>query len=129
MDRTLVWYKIFNYIKLPISITVMTVLIAYDYNFSQFMTDKISLTSWFLFVCIAVLYTILLYKMHYKEKDTYFYFIVCLIVDTLLIIWCQPIMNLCMEDYLISFVMVIFIAIIWFGTNCIYINKRKDIFK
>ena len=128
-ELSMVWYKIFYFLKLPISIALTTYIYISTYNFYAFLWDKLSLIIWFLIVASSVLYTILLYKMYYKAKDTYFYFIVCLIIDILTIISLRPTLFILLEKSPIVDIVLLIFPFIWFILNYIYINKRKHIFK
>ena len=129
MNESMLWYKFFNYIKLPISIAFTVWYIAIDYSFNKFLWDKAGLIVWFSIVAIAVLYTILLYKMYYKEKDTYFYFIVCLIIDIFIILASRYALDMIIKNRVITVIILAFVSTIWFIANCAYINDRKNIFK
>lgn len=112
------WYKFINYIKTPFSIVYTSIIAIYGYNFWKAFYDKSYLFTWFLTVAIAIFYTILLHKMYYNEKDTYFYFIVSLVLDVIflipLLLWKIP--------YQVSLIVSL---IVWFTPNYIYIRKRK----
>lgn len=119
------WYNFFYRIKLPISIAFSILGIAFAYNFERYLWDKISLIVWFTMLSILLFYSILLYKMSHKHKDTIFYFIVCLIIDTLLIISYNYQYG---EESVLLFRLILSI-VLWFLPNYIYIRKRKNIFE
>ena len=48
-------------------------------NFRKGIFDTTTFILWLSYLATAILYTILLYKMYYKDKDTYYYTIVCII--------------------------------------------------
>lgn len=123
------WYNFFINIKLPISIVITIVLFAITYNYNQYQTHKFELTIWFCTVATAVLYTILLYKMYYRAKDTYFYFVICLITDIFIIIELMGLL-LASSDKNLFIIALSFILLIlcWFLPNYSYIKNRKGIF-
>lgn len=123
------WYNFFINVKLPISIIITLILFAITYNYNQYQTHKFELTIWFCTVATAILYTILLYKMYYRAKDTYFYFVVCLITDIFIII---ELMGLLLassyKNLFIIALSFILLILCWFLPNYSYIKKRKNIF-
>ena len=126
--KSMLWYKFFNYIKLSISMIFVTLCFMHNYNFQNFLSDKIGLILWFCLVSIFILYFVLFYKMYYKNKDTYIYFIICLIIDILLILPLQiPLYLIIKNNTLATFIILCF-SIIWFITNNSYIRKRIYIF-
>ena len=126
--KSMIWYKFFNYIKLPISMIFTALCFIYNYNFQDFLSDKIGLILWFCMVFTFVFYFILFYKMLYKNKDTYIYFIICLIIDILLILPLQMPLYLIIKNNTLSTLIILCFSIIWFITNNSYIRKRKYIF-
>ena len=122
------YYKFFCCIKLPISIVLTSILAGYIYNFEEFVTNKVGLILWFGVLGIAVLYTILLYKMYYKSKDTYYYFVVCLIIDMVTILMLQPLLYFWIKDNTLTSFIVICTMILWFVINNVYIRNRENIF-
>ena len=129
-DKTkMIWYKFINYIKLPISIAFMIYWIALTYDFSGYCWNKAGLMLWFLIVAIAILYTILLFKMYYRQKDTFFYFIASLIIDVCLNYSFVPILNLFINDGRTTLFILTCFSLIWFIVNFKYISKRKYIFE
>ena len=125
---SMLWYNFFNYIKLPISMIFTALCFMYYYNFQNFLSDKVGLILWFCRVSTFIFYFVLFYKMYYKNKDTYIYFIICLIIDILLILPLQiPIYLITKNNTLATFIILCF-SIIWFITNNSYIRKRKYIF-
>lgn len=129
-DKTkMIWYKFINYIKLPISIAFMIYWIALTYDFSGYCWNKEGLMLWFLIVAIAILYTILLFKMYYRQKDTFFYFIASLIIDVCLNYSFVPILNLFINDGRTTLFILTCFSLIWFIANFKYISKRKYIFE
>ena len=125
-DKTpMIWYKFINYIKLPINIVLMVYWIALAYDFSGYCWNKIGLMLWFLIVVIAILYTILLFKMYYRQKDTFFYFIASLIIDVCLNYSFVPILNLFINDGRTTLFILTCFSLIWFIANFKYISKRK----
>lgn len=119
------WYDFFYRIKLPISITFSILGIAISYNFERYMWDKLSLIVWLAMLSILIFYSTLLYKMSHKHKDTSFYFIVCLIIDILLIISYKYQYG---KESTLLFRLILSI-VLWFLPNYIYIRKRKNIFE
>ena len=125
---SMLWYNFFNYIKLPISMIFTAICFIYYYNFQNFLSDKVGLILWFCLVSTFIFYFVLFYKMYYKNKDTYIYFIICLIIDILLILPLQiPIYLITKNNTLATFIILCF-SIIWFITNNSYIRKRRYIF-
>lgn len=125
---SMLWYNFFNYIKLPISMIFTALCFMYYYNFQNFLSDKVGLILWFCLVSTFIFYFVLFYKMYYKNKDTYIYFIICLIIDILLILPLQiPIYLITKNNTLATFIILCF-SIIWFITNNSYIRKRRYIF-
>lgn len=125
---SMLWYNFFNYIKLPISMIFTALCFMYYYNFQNFLSDKVGLILWFCLVSTFIFYFVLFYKMYYKNKDTYIYFIICLIIDILLILPLQiPIYLITKNNTLANFIIFCF-SIIWFITNNSYIRKRRYIF-
>lgn len=122
------YYQFFYCVKLPVSIVLTSILASRIYNFEEFATDKIGLVLWFGILGIAVLYTILLYKMYCKSKDTYYYFVVCLIIDMFTILMLQPLLYFLIKDNTLTSFIVICTMTLWFVINNLYIRNRKKIF-
>lgn len=135
MNKSMFWYELFYCIKLPISITISVIIYGYlsfkydlqlNTNIEVFNTPAFII--WLSLILTSILYTILLYKMYYRDKDTYFYFIVCLIIDVLLILPLQMPLYLIIKNNTLSTFTILCFSIIWFITNNSYMGKRKYIF-
>ena len=117
---SMIWYEIFYCIKLPISIALSVITYMIASSSLEYTSNFAHLIIWFIILLTAIIYTILLYKMYYREKDTYFYFIVCLFIDILFYYM--------YFGYINNITVNILITLFWFIINIIYIRKRKYVF-
>ena len=124
----MIWYKFFYSIKLPISIAFSIIAYAYvSYAKLYLLNQKDLSITWLLYMSVPILYTVLLYKMYYKEKDTCFYFIISLIIDILLVLSICKYFSII--NNIINFFIIVFMLFVWFLPNYVYINKRIDVFQ
>ena len=124
----MIWYKFFYSIKLPISIAFSIIAYAYVFYAKLYLLNQKDLSiTWLLYMSVPILYTVLLYKMYYKEKDTCFYFIISLIIDILLVLSICTYFSI--TKNVINFFIIVFMLFVWFLPNYVYINKRIDVFQ
>ena len=122
------WYGFFYTIKLPVSITLAVIAYTcisfkYDMNFRKGIFDTTTFILWLSYLATAILYTILLYKMYYKDKDTYYYTIVCIIID-IFILYTFIVLNNGIN--MINIIIFFIAAILWSSLNYIYFRKRRE---